>query len=139
VSVDAPVTTRKDAAVTVLAVRKHRWLFFGLSIVILTVVATAFAPTFYLRTTLSRTDTLLGNSGIPAHLIVHGTILTAWFVLSVVQTWLIASRHTRLHTRLGVVGVVTAVAVVASGAYTVAPFVPRLIGAIRATGRTADQ
>ena len=138
-SVDVTPATRKAEAVPAVAVRPQPWLFVVLSIIIFTVVVIAFSPTLYLRTTLSRNDALLGNARIPTHLAVHGAILTVWFALFVPQTWLVAARNTRLHRRLGVLGVVTAAAVVSSGAYTVVRFVPRVIGAIHASGRTADQ
>ena len=44
----------------------------------------------YLRSKLPISDTLLGHGTVPAHLFIHGGILTAWFVLFVVQAWLVA-------------------------------------------------
>jgi hypothetical protein len=139
VSVDASPARRNAGMRTPVTVRRQPWLFVALSIVILAVVVIAFAPTLYPRPTLSRTDTLLGNPRIPTYFVAHGAILTAWFALFVLQTWLVASRNTGLHRRLGVLGVVTAAAVVASGAFTLVRFVPRVIGAIHAGGRSGDQ
>jgi hypothetical protein len=71
---------------------------------LLLIVISGFARTFYLRT-------YLGLPPMPWHFYVHGSILTAWMVLAFVQTLLIASRRTSLHRRLGVAGSVLAVAV----------------------------
>jgi hypothetical protein len=136
VSVSTP--TRK-AGVAGVAVRRQPWLFVILSIMMFAVVLIAFAPTLYLRTTLPGTDTLLGNVRIPNYLIVHGVILTTWFVLFVIQNWLVASRNIGLHKRLGVLAAVIAAAVVTSSAYTVARVTPRAIAVGHKLGTAGDQ
>ena len=45
----------------------------------------------------------------------HGLIFTAWFVLLVTQTLLVARRRTDLHRRLGWVGAVLIVAMIVAG------------------------
>ena len=46
----------------------------------------------------------------------HGALFTAWVVLFIVQTALIASHRTHVHRRLGVAGAVLAAAIVVVGA-----------------------
>jgi hypothetical protein len=119
--------------------RPHRWLFVTLAFVMLAIVVVAFIPTLYLRTSLPISDTMLGHRTMPVHLFVHGAILTAWFVLFVVQTWLVASGNTRLHRRLGIVAALNAIAVVASSAYTIVQLTPRAFAAIQASGAPPDR
>src|SRR5258706_441214 len=82
-------------------VRASRWFFPTASFVLLAAVIIGFAPTFYLRPPFAMRP-------LPVYLYVHGTVLTTWFALVVVQTWLVAVRRTDLHRRLGVVAVFNA-------------------------------
>jgi hypothetical protein len=52
---------------------------------------------------------------LPWHLVFHGLALTSWYVLLLVQAALIRRGKTSLHRKLGVAGVVSALAVVTSG------------------------
>ena len=69
--------------------------FVAMAILLLVAVAIGFAPTFYLKAFFETPD-------LPWYLHVHGATLTAWFVLFVTQTALIAANRTALHRRLGV-------------------------------------
>jgi hypothetical protein len=89
-------------------VRARSKFFFGMSIVLLLLVVSGFAPTLYLRA-------FFDVPPIPGYLYLHGGILTGWFVWLVVQTSLVQTARTATHRRLGVVGVVWAAAVVAGG------------------------
>lgn len=90
-----------------------RWqsdhLFFtGMASVSLLTVLVGFAPTYFLR-----------NTDLPPltsfyHL--HGLVFTAWILLFLAQTALVAAHRTDIHRRLGVAGVVIASAVVVFGA-----------------------
>lgn len=97
-----------------VAVRPRRDRFFivmtGLMLVI---VLVGFAHTLYLRV-------LFDLPEIPAQLYVHGTVLTIWFSLAFVQTWLIATDRTAIHRRLGVAGTIVAVGVVVVSLITLA-------------------
>ena len=97
------------------------------------IVVAGFTPTFYLRPLFASTgyldqttDYLIGAKSLPWHLIVHGIVLTAWFLLVIVQAWLVASGRTRVHRQLGVVGAAIAIAVIATGMVTIVKFVPRM-------------
>ena len=90
-----------------------------MSALFLLVVLVGFAPSFYVRPYLLHPERLVRYpSGLPAHLYVHGLLLTAWFVLALVQTWLVATYRTSVHRRLGVAGVVLAAGIVAASIQT---------------------
>jgi hypothetical protein len=96
-----------------LAVKPTRGRFFlATSALFLAVVLAGFTPTFYARPSMWPAEVILARHGptLPAHLYVHGILLTAWFVLAFVRTWLIATDRLYVHRRLGV-----ALAVVAAG------------------------
>ena len=65
-------------------------------------VFTGFAPTYFLKG-------LYGTPALSGLLHVHGGFFTAWIVLLLVQTTLVAAQRTDLHRRLGVAGGVLAV------------------------------
>jgi hypothetical protein len=90
-------------------------------------VLIGFASSLYLRPFFNEPLDALRNvlltAGAPApkmplplYLWAHGIVLTAWFVLVVAQTGLIAAGRTALHRRLGIVGVVLAVLLVITSA-----------------------
>ena len=78
--------------------------------VLVVIVAVGFAPSFYLRTYLQAPAA--GGRPIPTHVLLHGILLTAWYVLFLVQTILVASRRMAIHRLLGAVGAGVAVAVI---------------------------
>jgi hypothetical protein len=87
--------------------------FLGMSLFLLSVVLLGFSRTFYLRP-------LFQVPAIPWYVYVHGSVMTAWIVLLVIQTSLIARHRADLHRRLGTVGVVLAVAVTGLGIFLTA-------------------
>jgi hypothetical protein len=72
------------------------------------IIFAGFARTFYLRS-------ISGAPPLSTLLFVHGIVMTAWFVLFIVQVRLVAARRTGLHRRLGVFGLVLAVLVIGVG------------------------
>ena len=48
-------------------------------------------------------------------IIIHGCLMTVWMLLAVVQPLLVATRHKRLHMKLGLLGVVLAAGIVVAG------------------------
>ncbi len=87
--------------------RRLRWFFFVLSWVFILIIAVAFAPTFYLRGMLHSTHIIEGP--LTTYIILHGIVLTSWYLLFMIQTWLVATDRTRPHRALGVAGAVLAV------------------------------
>lgn len=88
---------------------RHRSRFFLIAAAMMaTTVFIGFLPSFFLRFHFRSTP-------LPLYFIVHGCVMTAWELLFVTQTILVARRRIDLHRRLGRVGAVLAVAVVAAG------------------------
>jgi hypothetical protein len=91
---------------------KDRALYIWVAIFIPIVVLAGFARTYYLKG-------LFGNQALPGPLVhLHGIVMTSWVVLFVVQVWLVAARRTKLHQRLGVLGAILSLLVVAVGVAT---------------------
>lgn len=91
------------------AARRQTHFYRVVALLALAVMLVGFSPSFFLKPLFHKPPplTLL--------LFVHGTIMTAWFALFLVQAHLAASRNLRLHRRLGVAGVVLAIAVCVAG------------------------
>ena len=64
---------------------------------LLVLVVAGFGPTFFFRP-------FTGLEPLPAPALMHGIVLTGWFVLFYIQASLIARRCTRLHRALGIAG-----------------------------------
>jgi hypothetical protein len=95
-------------------VGKH---FFVVSALAMFIAAfLGFAPTFYLRV-LTPAEALARNPPMEASIFLHGVAMTAWYLLFIVQTWLVASGRPSLHKRIGWAGLAVAAAVVITGAY----------------------
>jgi hypothetical protein len=82
----------------------YRWA----PLVAVAIVFAGFAKTFYLKQ-------VFGTPPLSALLILHGVLMTTWFVLFIVQTRLVAAGRTDLHRRLGVVGALLALAILIVG------------------------
>ncbi|MEJ0037848.1 MAG: hypothetical protein WDO68_17535 [Gammaproteobacteria bacterium] len=98
------------AAPTNNARRSERRFFSGMAIALLLTVFAGFAPTYYLRGTF-------GSPPLTPSLWVHGFAFSAWMVLLVIQTSLIAANRIDIHRRLGVGGGALAVLMMVLGAY----------------------
>lgn len=72
-------------------------------------VLVGFGPTFYLKP-------LFNYPPIARSIIwIHGFVMTAWVLLFAAQVYLISSKRIRIHQMLGMLGVVFAIVLVASG------------------------
>ena len=85
-----------------------RRFFSGMAIAMASVTFLGFAPTYYLA----------GFNDSPAltpsvHL--HGLLSTAWIVLLLIQTRLVAAGHRDIHKKLGILGVAVATSIVVMG------------------------
>src|SRR5687767_15519245 len=95
--------------------------FPGMAVAAAATVFFGFAPTYYLK---SFTHTAVYPTGLPvspslpALVHVHALVFTAWILLFLVQTALIAADRPRLHRRLGVAGAVLAFVMVIVGVMT---------------------
>ena len=91
----------------------HRAFFTGLSLLMVLAVFVGFSRSYYLKG-------LYGTPALSSLFHVHGLLFTAWMVLLVLQTGLVATRRTAVHRRLGVAGgVLAAVMTVTAMAMTV--------------------
>ena len=88
--------------------RSDRLFYTGMAVTAALVVLVGFAPTYYLRSTVSR-------GTLPALLQAHGALFSAWIVLMVVQATLIARQRTDVHRALGWVGAALAALVATAG------------------------
>jgi hypothetical protein len=93
-------------------VRGERTFWSGMAISMALVAFAGFAPSYYLKAHFA-----LGPPLTP-QLRLHGAVMTAWLLLLVTQTSLIAARRVTWHRRLGVVGVLLAAALVVLAADT---------------------
>jgi hypothetical protein len=90
--------------------RTAEHLFFsGMSALIALVVFLGFARTYYLAG-------LFGAKPLAAPIVhVHGAVFTCWIVLLIAQTSLVGTGHTRIHRRLGLLGLALAPLMVVLG------------------------
>ena len=86
--------------------------YLRMSIFSLVIVLVGFSRGFYLSNYFDFPE-------LPIHLIVHGTVLTAWFFLACLQPVLVRNHKTPLHRQTGIAGVIIAVAVIITGVWTV--------------------
>ena len=93
------------------APRDHK-LYTWFAIVMPLLVLLGFARTYYLKG-------VFNGPTLPSLLVhVHGAVMTSWVVLFVVQVMLVASRRTKVHQRLGLIGSVLALLVALIGTTT---------------------
>lgn len=88
--------------------RKRNRFFVWIAVAMLAAVALGFGPTFYLRPLSDRPP-------LPEHVVLHGIVMTCWYLLLFAQALLIDRGRTDLHRKLGMVGIVLATAVFATG------------------------
>jgi hypothetical protein len=83
-------------------------LYATFALVAALTIFAGFGRTLYLRS-------ISGAPPLSPLLLVHGIVMTTWFVLFCIQVWLVATGHVRWHRRLGVFGIAAALAVVYVG------------------------
>lgn len=88
--------------------RSPRVFHTGMAVAFLVTTFAGFAPTYFLRGLSHRTP--LGPL-----LHVHGLVFTAWLILLLVQTALVARHRVAWHRRLGIAGALIATAMVPLG------------------------
>ena len=110
--------------------------FAYMATAILFLVVIAFSKSFYFRAYSTVVDRV-GMRDLLPHLVVHGWVLTTWYVTFCLQSWLIVSRRLAVHRALGVFGLCVATAVVWSGWLTTLRVIPRDLEAGRPAASTA--
>jgi hypothetical protein len=109
---EIPMSVSSPAVAALPRERSHqradRIYFTTMSLVIFVVVFAGFSPSFFLAPYFERPALTLAP-------ILHGVVNTAWLVLLVSQSVLVARGNLALHRRLGVMGMVLAAAVFVGG------------------------
>ena len=94
-------------------------LFYGSMAVILALVVFAgFGPTYYFRFVSGGPLVTLSGGPFSALHHLHGALFTAWVILFIAQTALVATRRVAVHRRLGIAGGVLAAAMIGVGTAT---------------------
>lgn len=91
--------------------RRTRRFYVGMAIAIAVTVFAGFSRTYFLKAHY-------GSPALSLLLHVHGLVFTAWVLLFLTQTTLIAAHRADLHRRLGVGGALLAAVVVMVGTLT---------------------
>ncbi len=95
-----------------------RVFYSGMAIAMALTVVTGFARTYYLRSYFGPSVSVTGGTALSPLVHLHGALFTAWMVLFIVQTALVATRRVAIHRRLGLAAVALAVAMVVVGTKT---------------------
>jgi hypothetical protein len=94
-----------------------RAFYSGMAILMALTVVAGFGPTYYFRALTGR-PTFSGITTLTPLLQVHGALFTAWVVLFIVQTALVARHKVAVHRRLGIAAVGLAAAMIVVGYQT---------------------
>ena len=95
-----------------------RSFYVCLAIAFAILVAIGFGPTFYLKPVLAAPP-------LTTLITLHGFMFTAWILLLIVQTTLVAKGRTDVHRRLGILGAILAAGMVVVGLKTAIAAVAR--------------
>ncbi len=95
-----------------------RVFYSGIAIAMAVAVFTGFAPTYYLRFFADGPQATLSGGPFTSLVHLHGAVFTAWVLLFIAQTVLVASHRVAVHRRLGVAGALLAAAMITVGTFT---------------------
>lgn len=95
-----------------------RLFYGGMAIAMALTVLVGFAPTYYLRLFGDGPSATVSGGPFTSLVHLHGALFTAWVLLFIVQTALVASHRVAVHRRLGVAGAVLAAAMFLVGTST---------------------
>ncbi len=88
---------------------RRSYFYVAVAILIAIVVFVGFAPSFFLKGAFGPARDLSRLT------ISHGVVMTAWYVLFILQATLIARKRPDLHRRVGVAGAIVAMLIVVLG------------------------
>ena len=113
------ITTTLPGRASARKIGTHDRLFYGtIAITMGLTVFAGFASTYYLRFFSGGPSATLSGGPFTTLVHVHGALFSAWVLLFLVQTALVASRRVALHRRLGIAGAVLAAGMVVAGTST---------------------
>lgn len=106
------VEPRPGSVHTGITSRQRERLFYsGMAVAIVITVFAGFAQSYYLKS-------YFGRPPLSPLLHLHGIVFSAWLVLFITQTTLVAANRTRIHRRLGIAGAVLAMVMLLVGTAT---------------------
>ena len=105
---------------------KHPQFYLTITIVLLLIVLVGFTRTFYLRPFFEQPERWQLDR-LPMVYVIHGVILTVWYLLLVLQSALVNIRKVSIHKKLGYAMMVLAVLVIVTGVQVVMDSTPRSI------------
>lgn len=111
------------------AVVRNRF-YFSIALALALLLTLGFTRTFYARP-------LFDLPPLPSLMLVHGVVFTAWFLLFIAQTRLIATHNVKAHRTLGAIGAVLAALIIVIG--TITAFESTLNPRPRIFGMTSPQ
>lgn len=88
----------------------ERRFYSRMAIALVVLVFLGFAPSFYLRDIVPSYPR--PNPTLPPSVLLHGGLFTAWMLLVIAQTQLVAAGRRDMHMKLGIVGMLLAVALI---------------------------
>jgi hypothetical protein len=103
-----------------LVLNAERKFFTGMAVAMLVAVFVGFAPTYYLLPWFNGVTSrgVAGGAALTPLVHVHALVFSAWLILFIAQTGLVAARRTDIHRRLGGTGLALAAAVAVIGLMT---------------------
>lgn len=111
--------------------------FYSIYWILLIVVFLGFAPSFYLKFFV--TDQPFYPNGLPLPHVVHGIILTVWYIFLVVQTRWITVNNFSTHRKTGLFGAAWAVLVIVSTVWVISIFPDRMEALAQQTNSTVEE
>jgi hypothetical protein len=105
--------------------KRNSKYFQNMSRIMLLFVFLGFAPSFYLKPLMG--DYHFYPDGLPIPHIIHGIILTAWYVLLTMQTSFIQTNRIRIHQKFGWFAAFWALLVIISTIWVIFLFPKRMI------------
>ncbi|MBX2968404.1 MAG: hypothetical protein KF803_03460 [Cyclobacteriaceae bacterium] len=111
--------------------------FYFMHTVLLALVFLGFAPSFYFKPLIA--DQPFYPNGLPTPHIIHGVILTVWYIFLVVQARWIKVKAISTHRKSGWFGAVGAVLVIASTVWVISLFPDRMEALAQQTHSTVEE
>lgn len=87
-----------------------RAFYSSISVAMALTVLAGFGRTYFFRAFVDAPVTVSGGTSLTPLAHLHGAVFSAWVLLFIVQTALVASRRVAVHRRLGVAGAILAAA-----------------------------
>jgi hypothetical protein len=108
----------RPLAPSIAAARYDRVFYSGIAIAMAVTVLVGFGPTYYFGAFGDRPMATVSGGPITLLVHAHGALFTAWVLLFVVQTALVAQHRVAVHRRLGIAGAILAGAMIVVGTLT---------------------